>query len=125
VFTGGSMYFYVAKTRFYPVDLFLPVRAWVLYRPWLSGILSAGFAVITLVEILSPFCLLSRTFRRIWLVSMLAFHVLTLLLMQIFFWENVVLILVLMTGLLVRRRGDARRSVLLEESAARPGPGGL
>jgi hypothetical protein len=98
VFTGDSMLYYVGKTRFYPVDLLLPVRSWVLRRSALFGMINAGFVLVTAVEVLSPFCLVSRRFRHFWLVTILSFHVLTLLLMQIFFWENVILLILLLTG---------------------------
>jgi hypothetical protein len=97
IFTGGTMYYHIANTRYYPVGLFLPVRAWVLSHPGLLGLVNAGFVAVTFVEILSPFCLLWRRFRHVWLAVILTFHLLTLLLMQIFFWENIVLILALMT----------------------------
>jgi len=98
IFTGDSMLFYVAKTRFYPVEFLLPVRSWVLLRPGLFVLINAGFFLVTVVEVLSPFCLVSRRFRYFWLVTIFSFHLLTLLLMQIFFWENLILLTLLMTG---------------------------
>ncbi len=98
IFTGDSMLFYVGKTRFYPVDLLLPVRSWALSRPGLFGVINVGFFLVTVMEVLSPFCLISRRFRHFWLVFIFGFHVLTLLLMQIFFWESGILVVVLMTG---------------------------
>ncbi len=51
------------------------------------------------MEILSPLVLISTWFRRAWLAVILPFHVLTLLSMNIFFWENMILIVVFLTGL--------------------------
>ena len=69
-----------------------------MLRPGLFAIINLGFPLVTVVEILSPYCLVSRRFRHFWLVTIFGFHVLTLLLMQIVFWENIILRIVLMTG---------------------------
>jgi len=54
-----------------------------------------GFVVVTLFEFLTPLCLLSRKFRYVWLIIIIPFHFLTWLLMNIFFWQNLLLMLVL------------------------------
>jgi hypothetical protein len=56
-----------------------------------------GFAVIGILEVLSPLCLLYRWFRWLWIPAMIGFHFLSLVTMNIFFWQNVVLILLVMT----------------------------
>jgi hypothetical protein len=53
-----------------------------------------GYAITTVFEILSPLCLIWTWFRRVWVPVILLFHVVTLLTMNIFFWENILLILV-------------------------------
>ncbi len=58
-----------------------------------------GFVVITIFEILSPLILVSNRFRYMWLAVIVPLHFATLLTMNIFFWENLILILVLFTGL--------------------------
>lgn len=55
-----------------------------------------GFAVTGALELLSPLCLVSRWFRFAWVPTMLAFHCLSLFTMNIFFWQNAILILLVM-----------------------------
>jgi hypothetical protein len=55
----------------------------------------AGFFAITLFEVFSLYALVNRTFLYIWLAVMVPFHLLSLFTMNIFFWENLILILVL------------------------------
>jgi len=59
--------------------------------PWLGRV----FLVVTLFEIASPLALVSHTFRKVWLVAMLVMHVATLLLLNIFFVENICLMIVM------------------------------
>jgi hypothetical protein len=56
--------------------------------------MNCGFLLVTVFEACSPLALLSATFRRSWLVVMLAFHLSTLVLMNIVFWENMLLLAV-------------------------------
>lgn len=65
----------------------------------LALLAKTGFAVTTLVEITSPLAVLHTAYRRVWLVIMLPFHALVLLTMNIAFWQNALLILVVFTGL--------------------------
>lgn len=66
---------------------------------WLAAAAKAGFAVTTLCEALAPLCLLAGPrLRTVWLVVMVPFHLLSLFTMNIFFWENIVLILTFFTG---------------------------
>ena len=58
-----------------------------------------GFAVTTFFELLSPLCLLSRHFRYVWVAVIVSFHVGTRLLMNIFFWHNLLLMAVLLIDL--------------------------
>lgn len=57
---------------------------------WVVQILSTGFLLITLLELLTPFCMVNLKFRWIWIIVMIPFHVSTLFLMNIFFWENII-----------------------------------
>src|SRR4029453_979242 len=70
--------------------------------------MKAGFIVTTAFEILTPAILLGNTFRRLWIAIMIPFHISTLLTMNIFFWQNTVLILLLFTGLAYRVGARAR-----------------
>ena len=75
----------------YGFDLGLMVAA----SPALMILFKTGFFAITLFEVTSLFTLVNRPFRFIWMGVMVPFHLLSLLTMNIFFWENVILILVL------------------------------
>jgi hypothetical protein len=55
--------------------------------------------VVTLFEILSPLALVWRRFRWVWLAVIAPFHLTTLFTMNIFFWENLILLAVVFTGL--------------------------
>lgn len=60
------------------------------YR-WFAIALRGGLFVVTVAEILAPFCLVSRLFRWGFLAIMIPFHVSTLLVMNILFVDNLVL----------------------------------
>jgi hypothetical protein len=82
------------------------VRSWLLQRgqeefkygllvantPWLLWCFRAGFFVCTVLEVISLACLRWRTFAYGWLVFFTVFHFLSLLTMNIFFWENTILL---------------------------------
>ena len=59
--------------------------------PWMK----ASFTGITALEIAGPWCFVSAWFRRLYFVGMLGFQLGTLLIMNIAFWENMVLLIVL------------------------------
>ncbi len=77
--------------RYYTNDFGLLLYGW----PQLGYLLTAGFIVVTIFEILSPLVLFSRRFRYAWLAVIIGFHVGTLLLMNIFFVHNLVLLVVM------------------------------
>lgn len=62
---------------------------------WFAWLLNLSFPIITILEALAPFSLINTRFRQLFLVSMFGFHIGTLLLMNIFFWENMILLLIL------------------------------
>jgi hypothetical protein len=71
----------------------------VLASPSLGMAAKLGFAVTTFFELLSPLCLLSRHFRYVWLAVIVSFHVGARLLLNIFFWHNLLLMAVLLIDL--------------------------
>lgn len=71
--------------------VFLPL----ITIPWLAASLKVGFFVTTLFELGSALTLVSRRFRMAWLAAIVSFHFVTLLAMNIFFWENLVLSVVI------------------------------
>jgi hypothetical protein len=62
---------------------------------WLAAALKVGYFVTTLFELSSVGALFSRVFRLVWLVVIVSFHFVTLFAMNIFFWENLLLVLVI------------------------------
>lgn len=82
----------------------------VIQVSWLAAGLKAGYLVTTLFEMTSAGVLFSVVFRRIWLVVIASFHFLTLFSMNIFFWENLLLILAMFGwGVWVRGRAQTLR----------------
>lgn len=77
----------------------------LLSVPAVVGALKAGFAVTTILEIFSPLALVWRYFRLLWLGVIVPFHLVTLVTMNIFFWENLILLGLVFTGLLERASG--------------------
>lgn len=71
----------------------------LLGNGFLTTLLIVGMVVTTLFEILSPVAVRNGTFRWAWLAVITSFHVSTLFTMDIFFWENLLLIAVLFTPL--------------------------
>ena len=57
--------------------------------------LKSGLPAITFFEITAPLCLVSVRFRMIFIPVMLSFHLLSLVFMNIFFFDNVLLYLLL------------------------------
>lgn len=81
------------------------------YGGWLDplairSVLKAGFLTTTLFEFASPLVLLSNRFRVCWLIAITGFHLSTLLLMNIFFWENAALCLAVFGWGRLGRRTD-------------------
>jgi hypothetical protein len=89
------------------------VRAWLLMRgqgpftyglvvansPWMLWCFSVGFFICTVLEVISLACLRWRTFAYGWLIFFSIFHFLSLLSMNIFFWENTILLWLLFVPL--------------------------
>lgn len=67
----------------------------VLAMPPVLFTLKLGTAVVTVIEIAAPFCLVSRKFRVLFLLIMPAFHLGTIVLFKIDFIENVCVIFLL------------------------------
>ena len=63
---------------------------------WGRGVLAGGLLLVTVFEVLAPCCLFSRRFRRLFLLVMAPTHVLVALSMNILFWENLAMFLLLL-----------------------------
>jgi hypothetical protein len=95
VFTGNSMEIWTidASLRAYYFDTEI---GWHLPEwPVVVLFLRLGLPVITLFEITAPLCLLSPHYRRVFIPVMLSFHLLSLVLMNIFFFDDMLLYLLL------------------------------
>jgi len=81
--------------------------------PLLIAKVKIGYVVTTFAEIAAPaIILVGWRLRLVWLAIILPFHLLSLLTMNIFFWENVILLIVFFTGLphwIARRRDPVER----------------
>jgi hypothetical protein len=61
-------------------------------HPWLLRFLEIGFPLSTVVEALAPFALVSRLVKWIFFLTVVPFHFIILVFMNIFFWQNVLLL---------------------------------
>lgn len=96
IFLGDTMRFYLAQRLFLEDSLFWGLRLWVVEAPLIVLVMNAFFAFITLIEITSFFVIVSLRFRLVWLTVMVGFHFSTLILMNIIFWQNILLLMVLL-----------------------------
>jgi len=91
IFTGDSILNFVVsrslRTSYHDFNLGGSAVSW---RP-VAWMLTAGFPVVTLVEVLAPLVVVSRVFRWVFLGVMVPFHLLTILLMEVSFAENLLL----------------------------------
>ena len=95
IFTGDSLSTYLGSLSGLDRDGWgLGLR--LMQHPNLMVLAKGVFAVTTLLELLAPFCLVDDRFRRVWLAVMIPFHISTWFLMDIFFWENLVLAVLLL-----------------------------
>ena len=65
---------------------------YVLDHPWFAFLLKLSFPGATLLELVSPLAVFWRGFRRPWLVAMVIFHLLIWPLLNIFFWQHLLLL---------------------------------
>ena len=94
IFLDGSILRYVALRSAEGGTFGHQYGLLALEQPWLALLLQIGFPIITVLEGLTPLCLISRRFRWVWLIVMVLFHCLTPYLMNIFFLYNILLLLV-------------------------------
>jgi hypothetical protein len=99
VFTGDALPTYLALRTFEYMGFGFEGSVLLLQYPGAVAFLNAGFLVVTLFEILSPLALVWRRFRWVWLAVIAPFHLATLFTMNIFFWENLILLAVVFTDL--------------------------
>ncbi len=95
VFIKPSMGVWFARHVRFSVYWGYDVGLWLLNHWQAMVVIHIGYFVTTLFEFMSPLCLFSRRFRYVWFVVMVPFHFSTGLLMNIFFWHNLLLLPVL------------------------------
>jgi hypothetical protein len=105
LFTSAQLPAFVARNSLQLVQPTGNLGDWVLHAPAAAWLLSVGFPVVTAFEVLAPLCLFVRRFRYAFMAVMVPFHVLSWLVMQVWFWENLVLYLLFFD--LRRRRSPA------------------
>jgi hypothetical protein len=91
VFTSGSLTFWALRNSYQVTDPTWGLGRWLPQHPMLDRALNAGFPIVTMFEVLAPLALVSRTFRRVFLAVMVPFHVLSWMVMEVFFWKNLLL----------------------------------
>jgi hypothetical protein len=91
VYLSDSLNFWALRNAYETID---PAAGWgrfVLAYPIMGHLLKAGYPVITLFELTAMLALFSKWYRYAFLVVMIPFHVLSLFVLDVFFWENMVL----------------------------------
>jgi hypothetical protein len=95
VFTGDTMEAWAVDASlrgyYFNTNIGWHVPAW----PWVGFMLRGGLPVITACEILAPLSLASSHFRWVFIPVMLSFHALSLVFMNIFFFDDMLLYLLL------------------------------
>jgi hypothetical protein len=96
VFVGDSLSYWLASLDGLDRDGW-GVGPWLLDHPALVTALQAGFVVTTVFELLAPLCLIARRFRRAWIVVVVSFHVVNWFTLNLFFWQNALLVLLVVS----------------------------
>lgn len=95
IFLGESMLYSIGKNTHRASFYGMQWGSLVLEHRFLLPVINLGYFIVTLFEVLSVFCLVSRSFRWMWLLVMVGFHLSTLFLMNLLFWHNLILCVVL------------------------------
>ena len=127
LFTSDSMGVYILLRSLEHNRYGFTVGLEVVRGPWLE-LVKAGFALVTALELSSPLLLFLRPYRWLWLAVIVPFHLLSLVLMNIFFWQNLLMIGFFLTdieGLCARLRRRSRPCVDsgVERANTPPRPG--
>lgn len=91
IFLTPTMRYYVASDILRPTSNPFLVGEWLLVRPVALSLLQVGFALTTLFELLSPWCLIHRRLRYLWVAAMVVFHAASYVFMNVLFFSNVLL----------------------------------
>jgi hypothetical protein len=97
IWTTHSLTFWALRNAYETVE---PMAGWgkfVITYPWLAKMLELGFPVVTFFELTSFAILFSRWYRYAFLLMMVPFHMLSLFVLDVFFWENMMLYVLMFT----------------------------
>lgn len=110
IFASDAMAGYILQRALEPNGFGFTVGVEIVRVPLLAFAVNAGFAFVTLLELTSPLLLFSRLYRRLWLVVMVPFHLLSLPLLNLIFWENLLMMGLFLTdaGRLLSRGAPGR-----------------
>jgi hypothetical protein len=97
VFTGDSLAHWLGSLDALDPHAFGIGRR-VLRHPGLVAFLKVGFVITTVLELLAPLCLVAPALRRAWIPVIASMHLLNRLTMKLFFWQNSLLIVLLLPG---------------------------
>lgn len=92
IFQGEALHAWLLVRSQAPSSYGFEFGTTVANTPWLFAIYKAGFVISTVIESLAPLCLYARRFALGWLGFILIFHLLSLVTLNIFFWENSLLL---------------------------------
>jgi hypothetical protein len=95
LFLGDAMLAYIASATLMPAHTTFDFGRHVMHHAQWLPLINAGFIVTTAAEIAAPWVPLRRAYALAWLTLMLGFHVLSTLVMNIFFAHNMLLIALL------------------------------
>lgn len=99
IFIEPTMRYFVASDILRPTHSPFLLGEWLLRHPHLLPLIQTGFGVTTVFELAAPLCLICTRFRYVWIVTMVAFHVGSYVLMNVVFLSNVLLFPVLLLDL--------------------------
>jgi hypothetical protein len=97
VFTGDSLRYWLGSLDALDREAF-GLGPWLLAHPRAVRFLKLGFTVTTAFELLGPLCLIAPRLRRVWVGVIVTLHVVNRFTLKLFFWQNIALILLLLTG---------------------------
>lgn len=91
LFTSGSLTFWALRNSYQYINPIWGLGRYLPELPLVNTLLSLGYPIVTVFEVLAPVCLWSRRFRGVFLAVMIPFHLFSWLFMEIFFWESLLL----------------------------------
>ena len=94
VFTGESLPYWLASLHALDRDGW-GTGLWALGHPGLVTALKAGFFATTIFELLGPVCLVAPRFAVVWAIVVIGFHIVNWFTLNLFFWQNALLVFAL------------------------------